>query len=116
MYVSGATDAEVFRLYIHEVLLPVLWPGAVVVVDNLSAHKAAGVEEAIESAGARLLYLPPYSPDLNPIEQAWSKLKSFLRKSAARTYQSLGRAIAQGLELISPEDALGFFTHCGYIG
>ena len=116
MIVPGSTDAEVFLAYLHQVLVPCLWPGAVVVLDNLSAHKVAGVEEAIEAAGARLIYLPPYSPDLNPIEQAWSKLKSHLRSVGARTYRSLSRAIAKGLELVTPEDTLGFFTHCGYHG
>jgi transposase len=75
LHVTGAADADLFRLFVKEVLVPVLWPGAVVVVDNLSIHKAAGVQEVIEAAGARLVYLPPYSPDLNPIELAWSKLK-----------------------------------------
>jgi transposase len=116
MYAPGSTDGELFLAYVHHVLVPELWPGAVVLLDNLSAHKLAGVEEAIEQAGARLLYLPPYSPDLNPIEKAWSKLKHSLRSIAARTYRSLSRAISKGLELISPADALGFFKHCGYHG
>ena len=97
-------------------LAPVRWPGAVVVIDNLSAHKAAGVREAIEAAGARLVYLPPYSPDLNPIELAWSKLKSHLRKAAARTPKALNRALTEAIAAISPSDAQGYFTHCGYCG
>ena len=116
MHVPGATDGEVFLAYVKEVLAPQLWRGAVVVLDNLSAHKVSGVQEAIEAVGASLRYLPPYSPDFNPIEQAWSKLKSYLRSVAARTHHALSRAIAEGLELITPEDAHGFFTHCGYAG
>lgn len=116
MHVPGATDGEVFLSYVAKVLVPQLWPGAVVVLDNLSAHKVSGVQEAIEAAGASLRYLPPYSPDLNPIEQAWSKLKSHLRSVAARTPRALSRAIAEGLELITSQDARGFFTHCGYAG
>jgi len=116
MHVTGSTDGEVFLSYVKKVLAPCLWPGALVVLDNLSAHKVDGVEQAITAAGARLHYLPPYSPDLNPIEQAWSKLKSHLRKKAARTYCALSRAIAQGLQLITPKDASGFFSHCGYHG
>ena len=116
MHVVGSTDGEVFLSYVEKVLVPCLWPGALVVLDNLSAHKVTGVEEAIEATGARLHYLPPYSPDFNPIEQAWSKLKSHLRKKAARTYSALSRAIAQGLKLITPNDASGFFSHCGYHG
>lgn len=91
------------------------WPGALVLLDNLSASKVAGVREAVEAAGARLRYLPPYSPDLNPIEQAWSKFKSHLRKRAARTRSKLERAIASALQLITPADAHGFFSHCGYM-
>jgi len=116
MVVPGSTDSDVFLAYVEEVLVPQLWPGAVVLMDNLSPHKAAGVRETIEGAGARLLYLPPYSPDLNPIELAWSKLKAYLRGVAARTYHSLSRAIAKGLQLISPADALSFFSHRGYAG
>jgi transposase len=116
MIVPGSTDSDVFLAYVEEVLAPKLWPGAVVLMDNLSPHKSSGVREAIEEAGARLLYLPPYSPDLNPIEQAWSKLKTCLRSIAARTYRRLSRAIAAGLNLISSQDAYGFFTHCGYAG
>jgi transposase len=116
MIVPGSTDSDVFLAYIEQVLVPQLWPGAVVVMDNLSPHKASRVQERIEEAGARLLYLPPYSPDLNPIEQAWSKLKAYLRSIAARTYCRLNRAITAGLNLITPQDALGFFTHCGYAG
>lgn len=116
MIVPGSTDTDVFLAYVEEVLAPQLWAGAVVLMDNLSPHKVAGVRRAIEANGARLLYLPPYSPDLNPIEQAWSKLKAYLRRVAARTYPRLSRAIATGLNLISSQDAYGFSTHCGYAG
>lgn len=116
MQVPGSTDGEVFLSHVQKVLAPCLWPGALVLLDNLSAHKVAGVQDAIEETGARLRYLPPYSPELNPIEQAWSKLKSHLRKRAARTCPILSRAIATGLELITPADARGFFSHCGFHG
>jgi transposase len=116
VHVEGAIDGEFFRLFVEQELVPVLWPGAVVVVDNLSTHKAAGVREAIEAVGARLVYLPPYSPDLNPIELAWSKLKSYLRKAAARTTKALNRALSEAIAAISPSDAQGYFAHCGYCG
>ena len=114
MCINGATSGAVFLTYLDKVLLPQLWPGAVVVMDNLSAHKLKAVRAKIEAAGARLLYLSPYSPDFNPIEQSWSKLKSYLRKVAARTTATLDKAIAEGLRRISAEDAHGYFAHCGY--
>ena len=116
MCINGATDGRVFLTYLKEVLVPQLWKGAVVVMDNLGAHKVAGVRELIEAAGARLLYLPPYSADFNPIELAWSKLKNHLRKTAARTTQALDRAISEGLASISAQDARGYFAHRGYLG
>jgi transposase len=116
MCVNGATDGRVFLTYLKEVLIPQLWKGAGVVMDNLGAHKLKGVREQIEAAGARLLYLPPCWPDFNPIEMAWSKLKNFLRKVAARTTEALDRAIGQGLHAVSASDARSFFKHCGYIG
>ena len=115
MCVNGATDGRVFLTFLKDVLVPQLWPGAVVVMDNLGAHKVRGVRELIEAAGARLLYLPPYSADFNPIEMAWSKLKSLLRKAQARTSEALDRAIGEGLHAVSGSDAHGFFTHCGYV-
>jgi transposase len=114
MYIDGATDGRVFLTYLKKVLVPKLWPGAVVVMDNLSAHKVKGVQALIESAGARLLYLPPYSPDFNPIELAWSKFKNCLRKTAARTKEALGAAIGAALDTISASDAHGYFAHRGY--
>ena len=114
MCVNGATNGQVFLTYLKDVLIPQLWPGAVVVMDNLNAHKVKGVRELLEAAGARLLYLPPYSPDFNPIEMAWSKLKNFLRKTAARTSEALDAAIGEGLHAVSASDARGFFKHCGY--
>ena len=116
MCVNGATDGRVFLTYLQDVLVPQLWPGAVVVLDNLGAHKVKGVQEIIEAAGARLLYLPPYSADFNPIELAGSKLKLHLRKVAARTTATLDRAISEGLATISAKDARGYFAHRGYLG
>lgn len=114
MCINGATTGEVFLTYLDRVLLPQLWKGAVVIMDNLSAHKAKAVRQKIEAAGARLLYLSPYSPDFNPIEPSWSQLKSHLRKAAARTTAALDKAIAEGLRKITPADAHGYFSHCGY--
>ena len=114
MCINGATDGAVFLAYLERFLVPHLWPGAVVVLDNLGAHKVRGVREKIEAAGARLLYLPPYRPDFNPIEMAWSKLKSYLRQVAARTTETLDRAIAEGWQAVSASDAEGYFAHCGY--
>ena len=114
LHLPGAVNGEAFLLYVKEVLVPKLWPGAVVVLDNLGAHRARAVRAQIKAAGARLEYLPPYSPDLNPIELAWSKLKRFLRKAAARTTEALYAAIAAGLQTLSPSNAQGWFRHCGY--
>ena len=112
--VSGATDSDVFRAYVEHVLVPDLRPGDVVVLDNLQPHKAAGVAEMIEAAGATLRYLPPYSPDFNPIENMWSKVKQFLRAAAARTREALADAITAALNTVTANDCLGFFRHCGY--
>ena len=116
MYLAGSTAGPVFLTYVQKVLVPKLWKGAVVVMDNLGAHKVAGVQTLIEAAGARLLYLPPYSADLNPIEPAWSQFKSHLRKKAARTKRALARAIREGLARIRPANARAYFAHCGYHG
>jgi transposase len=112
--VDAPTDAEIFRLFVTEALVPALRRRDIVVMDNLQPHKASGVREAVESAGAELLYLPPYSPDLNPIEPAWSKAKQHLRSVAARTIPLLGESVRDGLKLITPDDARGFYKHCGY--
>ena len=109
MTIEAATDREIFLAYLDEVLCPNLRPGDVVVMDNLSSHKVTGVRERIEAAGARLLYLPPYSPDLNPIEKAWAKLKQLLRAAKARTKEALDQAIAQNLPLLTTEDAKAWF-------
>lgn len=115
MTIDMATDGDIFKAYLEQVLVPALRPGQVVVMDNLSAHKVAGVRSLIESAGARLEYLPAYSPDLNPIEQCWSKLKALLRKAAARSYEALDRAISEAIKAITASDAQGWFRHCGYM-
>jgi transposase len=115
MMVEGAADADVCRAYVHEVLCPTLRAGALVVADTLSAHQAAGVPEAIAATGARMLYLPPYSPDLNPIEPCWSKLKTFLRAAKARTRTALDAAVARALATVTEADARAWFAHCGYV-
>jgi transposase len=112
--ISGATDSEVFLAYVEHVLVPELHQGDVVILDNLSPHKAVGVKERIAAAGATLLYLPPYSPDYNPIENMWSKVKTHLRSAAARTYEALQKAVTAALQTITPSDCLGFFRNCGY--
>jgi transposase len=114
MTIDGATDAEVFRAYVARVLRPTLCPGDIVSMDNLRAHKAAGIREAIEQAGAQVLYLPPYSPDVSPIEPCWSKLKTLLRTAQARTRDALDAAIQQVLAAVTPSDVHGWFRHCGY--
>jgi len=112
MTVEAATDREIFLAYLDHVLCPQLCPGDVVVMDNLSSHKVAGVRERIEAAGAEVLYLPPYSPDLNPIEKAWSKLKQILRSAKARTKEALEKAIAEAIRMITPDNAKAWFNHC----
>ena len=111
---EGATDGEVFRAYSERVLCPTLAAGDIVVMDNLGAHKVSGIREAIEARGASLIYLPPYSPDLSPIERCWSKIKQALRGIGARTRRKLERAIKRALETITESDALAWFAHCGY--
>ncbi len=114
MTVEAPTDREVFLAYLEQVLCPRLQPGNVVVMDNLSSHKVAGVRELIEAAGAELLYLPPYSPDFNPIEQCWSKLKQALRSAKARSVDALQQALSEAIPTISPNNAQAWFRHCGY--
>ena len=112
--VEGAIDREVFEAYLEEVLAPSLRSGQIVVMDNLTAHKGDRVRELIEERGCELLYLPSYSPDLNPIEEAFSKIKGILRKAEARSREALIEAAGRALEAITPQDAEGFFRHCGY--
>lgn len=117
MTVAGATSSAVFLAFVTQVLIPALQrtrPDAVVVMDNLAAHKAAVVRHALDQAGIAYRYLPAYSPDMNPIEQAWSKLKTYLRARAARTRNALERAIPDALATISPSNAQGWFRHAGY--
>lgn len=114
MVLDGATDADAFLAYVQHVLVPELRRGDVVVMDNLQPHKVAGVREMIESGGASVLYLPPYSPDFNPIENMWSKVKQFLKSAAARTFDALCDAIAEALRRVTRSDCVGFFNHCGY--
>lgn len=114
MTIESATDGEVFTAYVEQVLCPKLKPGDLVILDNLSAHKVRGIRELIEAQGAELLYLPPYSPDLNPIEKAWFKLKQFLRAAKARTVEVLDQAITEALKTITADNAAAWFRHCGY--
>ncbi|MBP5978046.1 IS630 family transposase [Brasilonema sp. CT11] len=114
MTFTGGTNASAFETYVTQVLVPNLWPGACVVMDNFSSHKVTGIKEAIEAVGARLVYLSPYSPDFSPIENCWSKVKEFLRTQAARTYQELDDAITNALNAVTKKDIIGWFTHCCY--
>jgi transposase len=114
MTVEGGTSQEVFDRFLVEHLLPVLSPGDVVGMDNLKAHHGSHVREAIEAMGAGLLFLPPYSPDLSPIEPAWSKVKQGLRSLKARDRNRLRKAIGEAADQITQSDALGWFVHCGY--
>jgi transposase len=114
MTIEAPTDREVFLAYLEHVLCPKLKPGQIVVMDNLSSHKVAGVRELIHAVGAELFYLPPYSPDFNPIEKCWSKLKQKLRSLKARTLDALEMAIQQAIPDISQHNAQAWFKHCGY--
>jgi len=111
---EGATDTEVFRTYVREVLCPTLRPGDIVILDNLSPHKNDHTLELIVQAGASVRFLPAYSPDLNPIEKMWSKVKTFLRGAEARTRETLLAAIAAALQTITARDAISWFASCGY--
>jgi transposase len=112
--VEGPATREVFEAYLERVLAPTLGPGQMVIMDNLSAHKGGRVKEIIEGIGCQLVYLPPYSPDFNPIEQAFSKVKGLLRRAEARTRGALVEAMGRALDAVSVQDARGFFGHCGY--
>ena len=114
MAIDDATSAEVFREYVRQVLIPTLRPGDIVVLDNLAAHKDAEALDLIHAADAQVWFLPPYSPDLNPIEKMWSKIKEFLRGAKARTFDALSDAIADALKTITAQDAHGWFESCGY--
>lgn len=111
---DGATERESFEAFVEQILTPKLSAGDVVVMDNLSSHKGPGVRSMIESVGARLLYLPPYSPQFNPIENAFSKIKQLLRSAGHRTLAALWGDMQRMLDQITPSDAAGFFRHCGY--
>lgn len=112
--VEGGTSGDVFLAYVEQILIPTLTAGAVVVMDNLRAHYDTRVIEALEKAGAKILYLPAYSPDLNPIEMCWSKVKSYLKAAKARTVEELRMAIGRALASISRSDIAAWFRHCGY--
>lgn len=111
---DGPTTSAVFRAYVEQVLVPELRPRDIVIMDNLAPHKSAGVREAIEAGGGLVLYLPPYSPDYNPIEPMWSKLKQYFRTVMPRQFEAVCEAMAGGLTTVTRNDCLGYFNHCGY--
>jgi transposase len=111
---DGAINGARFRAYVEQLLAPTLRPGDIVVLDNLNSHKVAGIREAINAQGAEILYLPPYSPDLNPIEQGFSKFKSALRKAAERTVEALWQTIGRSLDTFTPQQCRAFFRQAGY--
>ncbi len=111
MTIEEPTDADIFLAYVEQVLCPTLGIGDVVVMDNLSAHKVQGVRELLQARGAEVLYLPPYSPDLNPIEKAWAKIKQYLRSTQARSQQDLDQGITEALALITADNAQAWFRH-----
>ena len=112
--IDGAMDGEMFCAYVTTLLAPHLKPGDIVIMDNLPAHKVSGARQAIQATGATLLFLPPYSPDFNPIEKAIAQIKAFLKKTAARTKADLDDAIAQAIDLVTPQNAKNYFETCGY--
>jgi transposase len=114
MTIEEATDGDVFLAYVEQVLCPQLKTGQLVIMDNLGAHKVEGVREKIEACGAGLIYLPPYSPDFNPIEQVWAKVKPWLRSAKARTVEVLEQAVGEALNAVTPDDTAGCFAGCGY--
>ena len=114
MTIEAATDGDIFLAYLEQVLCPQLRPGDVVVMDNLSAHKVAGVRERIQQTGAELRYLPPYSPDFNPIEKCWSQVKQLLRAAKARSMSTLEQALTEALAAVTPQNVQACFRHCGY--
>ncbi len=114
LILQGAADTATFEVYVEQLLVPSLHPGQIVIMDNLSIHLSARVRQALEAKGCQLLFLPAYSPDLSPIEEAFSKLKAYLRRVGARTHEALEQAIAAALLTVTAADARGWFTHCGY--
>jgi transposase len=112
MLLAGAIDGVAFTEYVRQVLAPSLRPGDIVVMDNLASHQASAAHEAIRAVGASAVFLPPYSPDFNPIEMMWSKVKQILRSAAGRNFEELCSGMAKAIAAISPSDALGYFTHC----
>jgi transposase len=114
MTVDGPTDSDVFMTFIDQILIPEVKRGDVIIMDNLGVHKIKAVQDAIDRIGAELIFLPPYSPDLSPIEKAWSKVKTYLRKISARTRECLDTAISEAIELITNSDSQAWFKHCGY--
>jgi transposase len=113
-FIEGPIDGESFRLYVERVLLPTLRPGDIAILDNLGSHKGKAVRQFIRSAGAKLFFLPKYSPDLNPIEQVFAKLKHLLRKAAARTVEAVCAAIGEILQAFTPEECANYLTNSGY--
>jgi transposase len=114
LVLPGAVNGVVFYTYLEQCVAPTLQPGDLLFMDNLSAHKVAGIEALVHACGAHLIYLPPYSPDFNPIELAWSKVKAILRQLKARTFDALIEALKQALLAITPQDVRSWFAHCGY--
>ena len=115
MIIEGSVNAAAFEAYVEHILVPSLSTGQLVVMDNLSAHKGVRVRQLIEARGCELLFLPAYSPDYSPIEETFSKIKAFLRRVGARTHEALQEALGQALETVTAQDALGWFTHGGYV-
>jgi transposase len=115
LVLDGAMNGEAFRAYVEQILAPTLGSGDIVIMDNLGSHKVAGVREAIEARGASLVYLPPYSPDLNPIEQSFAKLKALIRKAAARNREALWTAIGRCLGRFAPQECANYFAEAGYV-
>lgn len=115
MILDGGVNALAFAAYVEHILAPSLQPGQIVVMDNLPVHKVARVQQLVEDRGCRLLFLPAYSPDFSPIEETFSKIKTFLRRAGARTRETLQEAIAHALLTVTPQDTRGWFRHCGYL-
>lgn len=113
MVLDGPMDSEAFEVYVAQILQPILRPGLILVMDNLRAHKTPKIAALVEKAGAEIWYLPPYSPDFNPIELMWSKVKTYLRAAKARTKEALWEATARALDSVTSQDTAGWFKHCG---